>query len=513
MADKLFPTDYTEVASPLATDYTPLFREWDDMYKIKTENLKGEKGDTGATWPQGIQWVKWNTGAQWPTGATWATWATGATWPKWDTGAKGDTWATGATWPQWPAGNNGADGKSFTPKGEYSAGTSYVANDVVSYLGSSWIALQSTTGNIPAEWAYWTLNAAKGADGTWSGDISGSGTANEIAYFTAEKVIDNLPVATYPSLAELSYVKWVTSAIQTQINLKVSATTKATGADVNAGTNDVKYVTAKAIEDSSYIKDTYVTDANVSFADITTNNASATKHWFLPKLDNTGTKYLRDDGTWQTISAGGTYWTAVPWSPTRTGNTTFTLTDTSNTNKYDLLISRGTVVKWTESSTVKQAMVVSATYATNTVTVTLVGDTMASIDSNSLKYWAVKAKEITFAYLPTVWTGTDIMGRWYAGEKTKVHGSIWYHWTAGTGSNTTYDVYKNASATVLAWVITIASGWTVSSDVSATSTSANAILEANEYLTANCASVASTTAPSYATIKVFVSPFNDIYLS
>lgn len=71
-------------------------------------------------------------------------------------------------------GEDGIDGKSFTPKGAYSALTEYVANDVVSYLGSTWIALQTTTGNTPQEGAYWTLNAAKGADGAGAGDMVAS---------------------------------------------------------------------------------------------------------------------------------------------------------------------------------------------------------------------------------------------------------------------------------------------------------------------------------------------------
>jgi hypothetical protein len=53
-----------------------------------------------------------------------------------------------------------------------------------------------------------------------TGDISGTGTTNEIAYFTGASTIASLSTGTYPSLTELSYVKGVTSAIQTQLNAK-----------------------------------------------------------------------------------------------------------------------------------------------------------------------------------------------------------------------------------------------------------------------------------------------------
>lgn len=48
-----------------------------------------------------------------------------------------------------------------------------------------------------------------------------------------------------------------------------------------------------------------VTDVTIQTSDVTTNNASASKHGFLPKLDNTGTKYLRDDGIWSAVSGTG----------------------------------------------------------------------------------------------------------------------------------------------------------------------------------------------------------------
>jgi len=50
--------------------------------------------------------------------------------------------------------------------------------------------------------------------------VLGSGTANQIAYWIDADNIGALTTATYPSLTELSYVKGVTSAIQTQLNGK-----------------------------------------------------------------------------------------------------------------------------------------------------------------------------------------------------------------------------------------------------------------------------------------------------
>lgn len=40
---------------------------------------------------------------------------------------------------------------SFSPRGEFDIDVSYVAGDVVSYNGSSYAAIQSTTGNLPTD--------------------------------------------------------------------------------------------------------------------------------------------------------------------------------------------------------------------------------------------------------------------------------------------------------------------------------------------------------------------------
>lgn len=54
------------------------------------------------------------------------------------------------------------------------------------------------------------------------GTIDGSGTTNEITYWVDSNTVGALPVATYPSLTELAHVKGVTSAIQTQLDGKLS---------------------------------------------------------------------------------------------------------------------------------------------------------------------------------------------------------------------------------------------------------------------------------------------------
>ncbi|NTE44139.1 hypothetical protein [Agrobacterium pusense] len=63
-------------------------------------------------------------------------------------------------------------------RGAYSGATAYEANDIVLNNGSTWLALQPTTGNAPPVLptesnAYWRLLARKGTDGSGTGDFSG----------------------------------------------------------------------------------------------------------------------------------------------------------------------------------------------------------------------------------------------------------------------------------------------------------------------------------------------------
>lgn len=107
----------------------------------------------------------------------------------------------------------------------------HMHGEVTSYnpaTGALVVDIKTHTGS--GTYTAWTLNL----DGTPVDALTGSGTANEIAYFTAARVLASLPIATYPSLTELSYVKGVTSAIQTQINAKQNALTEGTGIDITS---------------------------------------------------------------------------------------------------------------------------------------------------------------------------------------------------------------------------------------------------------------------------------------
>lgn len=86
--------------------------------------------------------------------------------------------------------------------GAYSASTAYKAGNVVTYGGSTWRAKQDSTGQTPAENAYWTCLAARGDPGP-KGDTPVKGTD----YWTEEdqQSMVNDVLAALPNGDEVKY--------------------------------------------------------------------------------------------------------------------------------------------------------------------------------------------------------------------------------------------------------------------------------------------------------------------
>ena len=120
-----------------------------------------------------------------------------------------------------------------------SASNTNIAFPVTTVNGASGTVVLTTSNIAEGSNQYFTTGRAQSAislttsgtsgAATYSGGvfniptyIGGSGTANEIAYFSTTGVISSLSTGTYPSLTELSYVKGVTSGIQAQINTKAA---------------------------------------------------------------------------------------------------------------------------------------------------------------------------------------------------------------------------------------------------------------------------------------------------
>ena len=112
----------------------------------------------------------------------------------------------------------------------YPQGTTsmYISND------GSWIESYGLVNTYNSGTVYQTFQSSKTpykqytrtkTDGAntweaWKVFVGGSGTTDELAYWSANNALGTLPVATYPSKIEISYVKGVTSSIQTQLGNK-----------------------------------------------------------------------------------------------------------------------------------------------------------------------------------------------------------------------------------------------------------------------------------------------------
>lgn len=124
-------------------------------------------GNTGPAGPQGIP------GPQGLPGAPGADGAPGLTGPPGTPGTNGTPGSTGPTGPQGPTGAQGPPGApgpvDLIWRGLWNAGTTYNDNDAVSYNGSSWTAVATSTNSPPTlvnpNWVPLALQGAQGPQG------------------------------------------------------------------------------------------------------------------------------------------------------------------------------------------------------------------------------------------------------------------------------------------------------------------------------------------------------------
>jgi hypothetical protein len=166
---------------------------------------------------------------------------------------------------------------------------------------------------------------------------------------------------------------------------------------------------------------------------------------------STGTKTLTD-----LAGGAGGLWTLQSTIATRTSNTTFTIA-----GDVTVIYTRGLVLRWKESGTDRVGMVsTNSTYSNPNTTVTIIGDTMTSIDSTSLKYCMLNAfaMSVKFEIMGNIGTNAaDVTSAYYPTESMRVIGADIQVGSAGVTNNTTIDVNKNG-LTMFTTKPTLASG-------------------------------------------------------
>lgn len=154
MADQKIKISSLSLWTPLNTDIIPYVDlVTNTTKKAYKSELKWDKWDTWDTWATGATWPQWPQGEQWEQGIQWEQWE------------QGIQWIQGETWPAW------ADWLDITWLWAYNWATSYVINDAISYLWSSYICKLASTGNLPTNATYFDLMAQKWDDWAWSWDM------------------------------------------------------------------------------------------------------------------------------------------------------------------------------------------------------------------------------------------------------------------------------------------------------------------------------------------------------
>lgn len=434
---------------------------------------------------------------------------------------KGDQWIQGI---QWTAGTNWTN---------WTNGTDW---DDGNWIDS--ISLISTVGKVKTYRILFTdattydFTVTDGADGTGSGDM----LLSSIQSVTWLKTFDKDKIAmkgTSTGTTVISTANTGATSYTATLPAKDGTVAMTSDADMLLGT--VQAVTAEKTFTNDKITllgsstgKTILHSDNASGTDYTLSIPAATGTLKLDSMATNkllgrwtastgvieeitlGTNLSLSGTTLNATGGGSSFWTLVPWTPTRTGNTTFTIT-----GDYTTLFKKWMVLKRTESSTIRNAMIsIPSTYWAPDTTITIIGDTMASIDSNSLKYAMIWVGEyiIRFAVAGTIWaTGTDVSSAYYAVQPMRVIWAELQVWTvASTSGNTVIDINKwgttmfTTKPTIAYNALTVATPFTADTATS---------LALADRVTVDVDTVTSTTFPVDLYVQLYLRPDRMNYLT
>lgn len=156
---------------------------------------------------------------------------------------------------------------------------------------------------------------------------------------------------------------------------------------------------------ASNVGATAVTDATITTSDITTNNASTSKHGFLLKLDNNAAHYMNGQGAWTTPAGSGysgptwTTGTSMPGSPST--NDRITRTDLGLDAYYDgtrwLTVEEFTWEFSFTNATAGQTQYVPLRTAYDIYVTDILSSVIVFTTNNGTNYWSFNLFTVTSA--------------------------------------------------------------------------------------------------------------------
>lgn len=267
----------------------------------------------------------------------------------------------------------------------------YTASQITNVAagGISAITVQAAIDELDSE------KAPKTSPTFWTSITGSYLTASEILITDSSKNIVSAPVATYPSLTELAYVKWVTSAIQTQLNAKQAS-------DADLTDLATKWTAASASWPASlqFAEDTDNGTNKVTIQSPATLAADYTLT--LPADDWTSGQYLKTDWSWVLSWDTPAWWSTLWLWYSLTWTYVSTSTFTFSWDAWDAeAIERSLFTCLSSADARKIWYVKSASHSAWTVTVTVVTDADLASWDNTFKV-AINRKIEDYQYLFTV---------------------------------------------------------------------------------------------------------------